>query len=168
ARISLKIIQNITKLAIQKKEISYDYPPTVEDYCRVGLSKIEAEQFLNFTRNARKYKTSILGFWKVVPARKTWSPKLRFEDEWDTEVMNYIKEKVKRWRLRKPLLVTLFGLHERRGKVNTIPVPGYRRTKNVVNNPNYVGVARIIRITGKDISVFTRALRRYIRKEFNA
>ena len=169
ARISLKIIQNITKLAIQKKEISYEQPPTVEDYCRVGkLSKMEVEQFLNFTRNAQKYKTSILGFWKVVPARKTWSLELRFEDEWDPEVMNLMKRVVKRWRLRKPLRVTLFGLHEKRGKVNTIRVPGYRRTKNVVNNPNYVGVARIIRITGKDISVFTRALRRYIRKEFNA
>ncbi len=171
AYISLKIIQNITKLAIQRKEISYERPlPTVEDYCRVGgLQKSEAEYFLNFIKNDR-FKVvvnwySILGFWRIVPHRKTRPLMVEFEDEWDELIKNYVKEKVKRWRLKKPIKITLFGLHEKRGKVNTIPVPGYR-TVFILDNPNFVGVARIIRIAGKDISVFIKALRRYIRKKF--
>lgn len=172
AHISLKMVQNITRLAVQGKEINYKYPPTVEDYCRVGgLRRSEAEYFLNFINDERFKATmdcySILGFWKLVPARKTWPLELRFEDEWSPKVMNYIKEKVRRWRLRKPLRITLFGLHEKRGKVNTIVVPGYR-TENVADNPNCVGVARIIRITGKDISVFIKALRRYVRWKLKA
>jgi len=166
ARISLKMVQNITRLAIQGKEINYKYPPTVEDYCRVGgLGKKEVEQFLNFIRNAHRYKTSILGFWKLVPARKTWPPELRFEDEWNPKVVDYITEKVRRWRLKKPIKITLFGLHEKRGKVNTIPVPGYKVIKVTVGS-DWIGVARTIR-TGKDISVFIKALRRYIRRRFN-
>lgn len=171
AHISLKMVQNITHLAIRGKEISYKRPPTVEDYCRVGgLRRSEAEYFLNFINDGRFNATmdcySILGFWKVVPSRKTWTPELRFEDEWNPIVMSYIKEKVMRWRLKKPLRITLFGLHEKRGKVNTISVPGYRTDNKISDNPNFVGVARIIRIAGKDVSVFTKALRRYIRCEF--
>ena len=90
---------------------------------------------------------------------------VEFEDEWDELIKNYVKEKVKKWRLKKLIKITLFGLHEKRGKVNTIPVPGYR-TVFISDNPNFVGVARIIRIAGKDISVFIKALRRYIRKKF--
>jgi len=170
AHISLKMVQNITRLAVRRKEISYDYPPTVEDYCRVGgLQKSEAEYFLNFIKDDR-FKVavnwySILGFWKLVPHRKTWPLMVEFEDEWDELIKNYVKEKVKKWRLKKLIKITLFGLHEKRGKVNTIPVPGYR-TVFISDNPNFVGVARIIRIAGKDISVFIKALRRYIRKKF--
>ena len=168
ARISLKMIRNITKLAIQEKEITYNPTPTVEDYCRVcGLRKKEAEQFLNFTRDAQKYKTSILGFWKLVPNRKTWPLLVRFEDDWSQNAISYIKEKVRKWRLKKPIKITLFGLCKERGKVNTIPVPGHKIV-NVMIDPCWVGVARSIRMRGKDISVFTKALRRHIRRRFNA
>jgi len=174
AHISLKMVQNITRLAVLGKEISYKQPPTVEDYCRVGgVRRSEAEYFLNFINSKRRNTMddrmdyySILGFWKIAPARKTWPLELRFKGGWNEKVKNYIKEKGKRWRLKKPLLITLFGLHEKRGKVNTIPVPGYRTDNNISDNPNFVGVARIIRITGKDISVFIKAFRRYIRWKF--
>ncbi|MCD6124308.1 hypothetical protein J7J62_03955 [bacterium] len=173
ARISMKIIKNLTKLAVMKKEIQYNRLPTEEDYIKIaGLSKKEAATFLAFVNEPPKPPYSILEFWKIKPPkgekrRVTYPLEVRFGDEW----MDGVARKVIKWanslRLKKPVRMILFGLKESRGKVTSgIKVRGYKLIEHeyTKNDKAKVGIAWHLRQGIDDIEKIFKPLRRYIKE----
>jgi len=166
ARISLKIAKLIGERLGQK--IEYNYPVRLEDYVKLGLTNEEALYFLDFTKEKRQY-SSILGFWKIKSkARARTFIKLYFSDEWHTEVKDQIRtairEKFSTEEPREMIYITLYGLAEERGYVNTIPVKGYEVIEHSMANKTTIGVARSIRM-GEDVDILIKALIDYINKE---
>jgi len=167
AKIVLKLARNITLKAIKNKVIKYNYPPTSEDYIKVGnLTKREAKELLKFYEKKHYLGYSIVNYWlynKKEYERKTYPLEIIFKDEWSFYTKNNLQFWAKHIRLKKPITLTLFGLREDRGKVNTIKIPGYEVIEHPNANDYRVGVAWEIR-HGANVLKFFKALRLHIRK----
>ena len=174
ARISMKIIKNLTKLATKGKQIEYNDPPTEEDYVRVAkLTKKEAAMFLEFVNNPPKPPYSILQFWKLklnnTRRKKTFPLEIIFTDEWNHKIANKVADWAKTLRLKKPVKLVLFGLREDRGKVTSgIRVKGYKRISHTYteNDKRKVGIAWHLRQNLDDVAKIFKPLRRYIKINF--
>jgi len=158
ARISLKIAKLIGERV--GETIVYNYPPTKEDYIKLGLTDDQAEYFLTFTQGRKQFE-SILGFWGIKKENRVI---IRFRDEWSYAVKSKIKREIGKAfpKLKKNVGITLFGLASERGNVNTIPVEGYKVIDHEKANTNTIGVAYNIRM-GNDIDNFIKALKEVIR-----
>ena len=128
ARIVFKLAYNLVDLYVNKKDpIEYSNPPDVGDYVRLGgLSEKEARMFLAYC-NSAYLPASLLAAWRL-PAPKIPSIHLTFRDDWHISIANALRQdlekrltEMKRY-CRYPLV--LYGLHEDRGFVATIPIDG--------------------------------------------
>ena len=172
ARISMKIIKNLTKLAIAKKEVEYNNPPTEEDYIKIAkLTKKEAAKFLTFVNEPPKPPYSILEFWKIRPnkerKRKTFPLEIKFGDEWSSRVMAKVIEWAESLRLKKPVRIVLFGLREDRGKVTSgIKVKGYKliEHEHTTKDKYKIGIAWSLRQREDNIEKIFKPLRKYIKE----
>ena len=169
ARIALKIVKNLVKLAIQDKDVSYGEVPQLQDYIKIcKLTPKEAETFMIFTRNFQP-SDNVLGLWKVKKknvARKTYPLTLHFNDEWDDTVRGFLVDKAFRCRLPKPMTITLFGLKASRGDVCTIPVPGYEVIAHSAASTTSLGIARSLRVdtTLEQAEKLWRAIRKEVKE----
>ncbi|MCD6125283.1 hypothetical protein J7J62_08965 [bacterium] len=169
AKIVLKLVKNIVIKAIKEKIIKYNASfPSIDDFMKVGgLTKKEAEQLINFYGNKHYLGYRLYDYWLIDKnkkyQRKTYPLNLSFSDEWDDTVKNLLNKWACHLRLNRLISITLFGLREDRGKVNTIKVPGYEVIQHESANDYRIGVAWEIR-HGANVLKFFKALRLHIRK----
>lgn len=94
ARIHLKIAKNIVENFIKNEEITYNDPPTAEDYMRIaGLTEKEYKKFMDFVNNPTKYKKSIVTAWTgkriQIPTLQEWNYNKRLNLYDDSKLIYY-------------------------------------------------------------------------------
>ena len=108
----------------------------------------------------------MLQLWKVKDVEEDvadsgFRVKVKFCDRWKKSVKQEVEKELSSLRLAFPLVLELYGVKRHRGRVNTIPVRGYRVVQDGYAGKYRIGVARAIR-DGKDVDKLIDALKKYI------
>lgn len=95
ANITMKMMKNLCEKYFNEERISYNDQPTIDDYINIcGLTKKQANYFLDFCNNYSAKRNSIRASWKV-PITKSLPTEYpivcEFQGSWDKYVSNNIE-----------------------------------------------------------------------------
>ncbi|MEM4620693.1 MAG: hypothetical protein QW607_10830 [Desulfurococcaceae archaeon] len=152
ARIVFKIAKNVVEYFINHKAIELNNELTYWDYRKYAkLTKTEYETFIEFIRSYWISYTGLAINDNWVKKRRN-SMKLLFYDEWDSDVIEYVKSKFSNpyWKgLLNGRTIVFYGLHKNRGLVVAgFDCPGYTRIEHVISKDCdfLFGLPRIVRV----------------------
>ncbi|MEM1724556.1 MAG: hypothetical protein QXW71_02110 [Thermoplasmata archaeon] len=158
ARIVFKIAKNVVEYFIAHKEIEVNDELTYRDYRKFArLTKSEYQAFIDFVRSYwETYKGLAINENWVKKKCKKIEMRLLFQDDWDLDIVEYVKSKFENpyWRkLLKGKTIVFYGLRKDRGTVVAgFDCLGYIRIDHVISRDCdfLFGLPRIVRVKERD------------------
>jgi len=140
ARVTLRLVKGIVSTFLSKKHFSYEYPPQLADYKKVGqMSAKSCQLFFAEIERLLSVRASdecdMLAAWHINRPRLARRPRavaaepvaqtlvrdrvvsLRLGDEWADEMRQYLTAWTRGLHPNRPVTLTLFGLAAHRGAV---------------------------------------------------